>query len=56
MAERPIAGADWTTEQWETYRAAQVAACARFGEPWATNVGRALVALADRQLARRRPA
>lgn len=41
----------WTAEQWQVYRAHQVAAVERFGEPWATNVGRSLVTMADWHLA-----
>ena len=43
---------DWTAEQWQTYRAQQMAAIERFGEPWASITGQGLVAMADWHLAR----
>lgn len=38
---------DWTAAEWLEYRDRQAAACERFGEPWASNVGRALVHMAE---------
>lgn len=51
---RPKVSDDWGVAEWEQYRAQQAAAVERFGEPWASNIGRALVAMADYHLARLR--
>lgn len=52
LTRPPAPWRSWTAEQWQAYRAEQVAACTRFGDPWRSNVGLACVALADWHLAR----